>query len=407
MNKRAKKMSVITVIALFAVMAVAQTATADSTTVPAKEKLPAFLSEVIGIDLSKYQISNEGYAIHYPSGYGGKLKEEGASFILTANNSKIDVTSVFYNGYINYISIYSYNTSIIYSQPQAADPIEQSRNILERYQEFAANYQMNNPYLSDQLSMLRSLAGKAPQNVTSENIKLEIDQKITSQADTISNETSVIFTYMTNGVEVHNKCMVLTLSSNQVWFQDTLGLFSVANTGISKDEALAIGWKTAQSYEESVTGIASSIDPAWGNFTPDAELNMIPGQIYNNTLNNAIGAASMGNTTRDPLTLYPIWNTVFYFSKSVGDAVGIQVGIWGDTQEIAYCSAYGYLGLPDNNNTTTTPTATASPPNSPINTNEPAPAESVTPWIIIATITTCAVIIAISSYAIKRKTNPK
>jgi hypothetical protein len=404
MNKRAKKMSVITVIALFAVMAVTQTATADSTTVPAKEKLPAFLSEVIGIDLSKYQISNEGYAIHYPSGYGGKVKEEGASFILTANNSKIDVMSIFYNGYIYGITIFTDHNPMLYSQKPAADPIEQSKNILERYQKFSSDYQMDTPYLNTQLSMLRSFAGRAPENITSGNVNLEIDYEVHSE-DTGSDRTAVWFTYINNGNLVHNKITTLDLYSYEISFRDTWGLFSVYSEGISREDALAIGLKTAQNYEESVTGIASSTDPAWGNFTPDVELNLIPGQIYNNTLNNAIGAASMGNTTRDPLTLYPIWNMIFYFSKSVGDAVGIQVGIWGDTQEIAYCSAYGYLGLPDNNNTTTTPTATASPPNSHINTKEPA--EPITPWIIIATITTGAVIIAISSYAIKRKTNPK
>jgi len=50
------------------------------------------------------------------------------------------------------------------------------------------------------------------------------------------------------------------------------------------------------------------------------------------------------NMTRDPLTLYPYWQLHFYFNESIAGNVGVQVGVWGDTGEIIYCSGHGYLG---------------------------------------------------------------
>jgi hypothetical protein len=52
------------------------------------------------------------------------------------------------------------------------------------------------------------------------------------------------------------------------------------------------------------------------------------------------------NMSRDPLMLYPYWAVHFYFNESIGGNVGIQVGVWGDTGEILYCSGFGYYGVP-------------------------------------------------------------
>ena len=46
---------------------------------------------------------------------------------------------------------------------------------------------------------------------------------------------------------------------------------------------------------------------------------------------------------RDPLTLYPYWVVLFYFNEPIAGVEGMQVGVWGDTGEILYCSGFGYL----------------------------------------------------------------
>ena len=141
---------------------------------------------------------------------------------------------------------------------------------------------------------------------------------------------------------------------------------------------------------------------------------MIPGQIYNRDPEDHF--VSGGNATRDPLALYPQWQMVFYFNKSIGGAVGIQVGVWGDTKEVAYISEYGYLGGQGGNPTTpTTPSPSMEPTPTPSSSPEPISTPTSTPYhepqqteqeIIIGAGVAAAVIVAFLGlliYLIKRK----
>jgi hypothetical protein len=47
---------------------------------------------------------------------------------------------------------------------------------------------------------------------------------------------------------------------------------------------------------------------------------------------------------RDTPTLYPIWRFQIRFEEPLYDVVGLQIGVWVDTQEISYVESYGYLG---------------------------------------------------------------
>ena len=56
-----------------------------------EDKLQNFLGEVLEIDLTKYNVTNTGSSSSYPSYYGGLVKEEGASFNLESDLSKVSV----------------------------------------------------------------------------------------------------------------------------------------------------------------------------------------------------------------------------------------------------------------------------------------------------------------------------
>ena len=51
------------------------------------------------------------------------------------------------------------------------------------------------------------------------------------------------------------------------------------------------------------------------------------------------------STSRDPFILYPYWNIRFYFKEEISRISGIDVGIWGDTGEISYCSIFGFHSI--------------------------------------------------------------
>jgi hypothetical protein len=139
---------------------------------------------------------------------------------------------------------------------------------------------------------------------------------------------------------------------------------------------------------------AVTVNPDWSKVTSTIDLGMISGQTYNNSLNDVLHFGSPGNTTRDPLALYPLWQATFSFNQYVGGGItGLQVGVWGDTKEIAYCGTMGYLGDSGTPLTSTDqPTATANQP-----TQFP-----VSP-IVILSIVVAAIVVLLAAIVINKK----
>ena len=50
------------------------------------------------------------------------------------------------------------------------------------------------------------------------------------------------------------------------------------------------------------------------------------------------------NITRDALSLYPVWTMIFYYGQPISDAQGVQVGVYGDTGQVLFCTPYILLG---------------------------------------------------------------
>jgi hypothetical protein len=362
MNKSFNKLLVIATVSLVISLSLIQPSVAETTVdTTSKDKLPTFLSTVIGFDMTEYMITNNGYSSSFPSNYGGSVKQEIVSFTLQSTTGSIDVMGIFYNGYIYGISILPHDQSMVYSEQQSVNRLTASRNILHNYESFVQKYMLGTSHISEALNILDRVVDVKDQNVTSGNMKLLMTDSLYRVADQSTSHTSFNFVYSTDNFDVNNKCLSIDFNGNQLTFRDTWDLYTVEGSTISKAEATAIAWNSAKNYNVTLIGSDNSsttVQPDWTNMYSTIELNLISGQIYNDSLNEALNFASMGSKVRDPLTLYPLWQSVFYFSRSIGGAVGIQVGVWGDTEELAYCTTYGYLDNPG-----TTPTASASATN--------------------------------------------
>lgn len=314
----------------------------------AKDKMPALLSDVFGLDLSKYTITNEGYGVRYEA--GGFIEVEQYVFTLVdAGGGTTYVGSEFYNGFPEWVNVDAAFGSMYYAIEPPKDSIEGMKNVFERYATFAQKYNITTIDTSLALNLLSKASSSLPSSelspakISSGDMSLYMSQK------------SFGFGSIVDGVNIPNKTWGISFMNDMITFHDVFELYGVWGLGVFSEEeftqfAVDLAKKLCYAstfYDVDKDGVVVEVKPNWSKMRSDVSLLIIPGQFYNNSRNNdlleqGIGV-SMGNTMRDALTLYPLWTATVYFSQPIGNIDG-QIGVWGDTKEIAYCSEYGFLG---------------------------------------------------------------
>jgi hypothetical protein len=325
---------------------VGEVGSAEAVTLTAKEKLAEFISDVIGVDLAEYvKTRGDGYGVSYPSKYGGLAKEEVCSMKLNASNGAyITALSIYDNGFVKGITLRLWGPTKYVQQPPT-DTLDHAKAILTRYRTLIQGYSMDTQHVSSALAMLNKVDSLTTSNVTDGNMKMEITNF--ANVGRYSEGTSVEWIYSVNGVEASRKKISVAFFSfaggTEIDFSDTWGLWSVDSASASEAEVREVAWQAAQDFNLTLVGPDGSVTivkPDWGNVSRVA-FYLIPGQLYDSSLNDVLQQVSMGSRARNGLTLYPLWEFIFYFSERVAGNVGVQVGVWGDTGEIAYCIGYG------------------------------------------------------------------
>ncbi len=314
--------SAFVVLLIASLILLVQVPTVRSEESTAETKTLAYLSDVVGLDLSKYTVT--GGLVEFPAGHSNSVnnywKEENVDYQLNATNSQLTATFNFQNGIIEFCFITIQQGMPIYSQQPFTSSLEATKSYLQKYQDYASKYyDVNTSYIQPMRDSLNNLAQLKPTVSVEGNTKLQV---------TISDNTQIQWVYTENGIEIPNKQVVLTLSDDTFYsFRDTWSLYSIGTTNtISKDEALELALTAANNYEISFVSEDNSVQkikPDLTNSTYDSWLTMMP---------------------RDSPTLYPLWRFQIRFEKPLYDVVGLQIGLWGDTKEISYCESYGYLG---------------------------------------------------------------
>jgi len=301
------------------------------------------LNDVLRIDLTKYTITNEGYGVKYPSEYGGAVKKESISFILNSTNSRVSVGATFHNGYIFWFHVTLKQGSIIYYQQPSTSAVAETKNILERYKTYVARYGMDNAHVASALSLLDEASDKVTPSETQNFCGIRGFTLTTATLDNMkmtTSQTGVGVVYTFDGVDVPNKSVGISYAGDTFTFGDTWGLYTIASGSvISEEEASAIAFHAAKNYNVALMRDDNSsyvVNPDWSKPTMEISLNMIPRQQFNTQLNQNLNAVSSSSKTRNPLELYPFWSATVYFTRPIGNIGGVQVGIWGDTTEIAY-----------------------------------------------------------------------
>ena len=332
----------------------------------AKNQYQSFLTEVMGLDLAKYFVNmgygpNHGpqsgisYGLNFPPEFGGDVKEEGLACDLNSSQSYADSSCILDNGVITVCTVGAVNGALIYNQsPPPSNLVDAAKYYIKKYEGFVTQtYSRNTDYLQQALSCLDGVDGQT----SIDKVVGNMDFKLVLNG----NGTYFTWDYTQNSIISTFKGIGLAFGYGSLYsLGDSWDLYSVSNvTSISEADAETVAFAAAQNYNLTAAFYGSSGPPGgvqadWSNMTYDAMPGFCSGKAMDAQSIVPISYAFPSNTTRDALTLYPFWSFTFYFSKPIGETLGLQVGVWADTGEVAYCTLYGYLGGPPN--TTPQPT---------------------------------------------------
>jgi hypothetical protein len=315
-----------------------QSSNAEDSDLNVNYKLTEFLSSVFGLDLTKYAFTLPNSSTpRYPQELGGTVREQVLSPKLESDEGTMGTMSTFYNGQLWSIKISPGRSSVIYSEPPPTDILSQTKSILEKYQAFVNRvYATDGSFLVPMQNILSGVNDLSPMNVTEGNLNFQVTQQN-------GNKTRIQWIYTEGGVLMDHKRVELSFqNSTFVSFIDGWSLYKVSGLSlISSEEAVQIAFGAAKNfefhlvYDEQVGPVSVKPELTYENHI--VTFGMAWGRSYNGSNPSII--------PRDALTLYPQWQVLFLLNQSYGGNDGVQVGVWGDTQEIVSCTGYGSLGV--------------------------------------------------------------
>ena len=327
---------------------------------PSYTKLFRFLSDVVGLDLTKYgiippevvppgfeglstleyftQLSENVSTLPPPNitrvdRYGGLVEEMVLSPDFGYNKTRFGTMGIFVNGHMVSLKLYpDSEENYVYSEPQPTDLVGRAKGILQRYQTFfQETYGKDASYLEAMLEMLNSNHDLSIEEFTEGNVTFRFSQD--------ENRSRLEWIYTEDEVEIYPKGLSIKFCDNTFEsFHDTWGLYNFSELStISFEEAAKIVVEAAQNGELYRT----YLDPKVGYVNVSELLDT---RYSVSILMEAFtfdDYSFPSKISRDPLTIYPLFQIYFYFNERPDRSMGLVIFVWGDTGEIRSCTDVG------------------------------------------------------------------
>ncbi len=336
------------IIASLAMTATNAIASAESAQYNTLGETKIFLSNVLGLDLTKYSLTDSPYLRHNETvaplitvlNETSGVMPVPSVYFFNSDSGMIEVFSIFYNQKLAVVRIKPVgNTSAyIYANASGTDLASQASTLLTRYAGFSS--QRSSADISFLATMKNVLSNvdieSSAVNITSGNMNF--------QASKNENVTNLQWIYADYGTIMSQKRVEIEFKNGTfASFQETWSLYKVAGpSAISAEQARKIALDAAQKYTIRTVN-------AEGEFVihekPDLSVARYDAKFF-------MSACYRPNDTRnselslEPFTLYPFWQFHFYFNETIAGDEGIYVGVLGDTGAVFYSGPIGYLGDP-------------------------------------------------------------
>jgi hypothetical protein len=284
----------------------------------AKAETLSFLTNVVSIDLSKYNTTL--VSDQKPLDVVNAENQEEVRYLLnTTSGSSLDVTCLFNNGTIAWCTIYAHNGAPVYSNMRSIDTLSQANAILSKYQAFTGSSRFQ--AMSDLLAKATIVGGNASLEMGA--MKLMVISEGSTQ--------QYIWTQTYDGITGPAFSLEFVNGSLET-FNDQQSLFSIGQfaLNISKDQAIKIALDRAKNFSWAVGSDLSTATV-----------------VTNFTILTSPVQSQLTLQPRENSTLYPYWRVDLYLDKVYDGCVNdLAVGIWADSGNIEYIRALGFGGIP-------------------------------------------------------------
>jgi len=326
----------------------------------ASDKALSFITNVIQLDMTKYSATIKGHSVDYPDKLFG-IAQEGLTYVLESEESKLDVFCRFTNGTLTYCLVTADMGLPLYAK-QSDNLLDEASNLLDRYQSWT-----NDSSLKLMNETLQNVNIHEDITTTSDNMMLEVFW----YGDFPS------FYWKSKFNNVTYSTMGFAFNEEKFAFGDDRNIYAIGstNTDVSKEDAIEIALKHIESYSYTVEmGSEPSIE------------------VTNFEIAEEKITANLLTWQREPLKLYPYWNIKLKLASThPGFVTAINIGIWADTAEILFCDPVGWgASIPVENQITDLSTQ--------VQTSETQPLTAYT-IAVLATI----IIVIISAIVIRKK----
>ena len=369
---RNTKTLAILAIAIIATVQLIQTPNTYAAQTTAPEKALNSMSDILGLDLSKYSVKLYNNFSGPSEIYKGLTKDD-IAYTLESTDSRLFVLVRFVNSALFYMDMQILDGSpsaIHYSKQLSTDPIAATKTLLTRVQTAT-----NAPILSDMQNLFERTTDVPTANKTVGNLKCQATvHTININSTSTSTSTSIYFMYAFNGADSPKSISFHYQDGVLRNFADTWNIFTVGNENIkvTREQAIEIARTDASN---------SSSNPL--NFTSIRPVT-----------------ASLHMVVREKQTIYPFWFVELPLDYANSTINGWQEGVWADTGEIAFGHPTGMLGsMPDLNNQLSNSQTTQPPASSDATQNDE---NNYIP--IIAAVSATILVLGLVAIVLKKRT---
>ena len=269
-----------------------------------EEEALSIITDVIGIDLSKYNVELHNNNSRFYDG----LFRENVDYNLEADGSKMQVKITFENHTLTHWDLGYVDSSPIspfYVEPLPNNTLDAVKEALQRYHAYSQA-----SIVEEALNVLDTVTELKTMNATIGDLKMRV-----TESDGLMN---IDWVRTINGLDFHTGLSINLTYGVIDRFADQSSLFKIssADVNISREEAVRIALAEAKTY--------SSVN-LWGIGTLRFRVKEEP----------LIVRLQVGTGN---FTLYPLWDIWFPADPEVHSITGVDVHIRADTGEITHSS---------------------------------------------------------------------